>query len=420
MRDNRIWARLLRVECAVVERVELEGEGEDAALVVHVRPYAEDCGRCSVCRRPCAGYDAGGGRRRWRALDLGVVEAYLEADAPRVQCAQHGVVVAHVPWARAAARFTRDFEDTVAWLVTHTDKTTVSTMMRISWRAVGSIIGRVTAEARGQRNPFDGVRRIGIDEVSYRRGHRYLTVVVDHETGRLLFAHPGKDAAALNAFFDALGEDGCSRIELISMDAAPWYRDVVVARCRNAKTCTDPFHVVKWATEAVDKVRRHVWNDARRRGLDGASDVKGARYALLKNPENLNDTQREKLATVAAVNAPLFRAYLLKEQLRLVFKLRGEQGLALLRGWLAWAQRARLPEFRDVASTIKHNFEGIAATLRYGLSNARVESLNTRMQLLTRLAFGFHSAHALIAMAMLKLGGMCPPLPGRTTHENVR
>lgn len=416
MREHRIWARMVGVESAVVEHVELTEE----RVVVRVRPYVEDTSKCSRCFRHCARYDAGEGRRLWRALDLGVVEAYIEADAPRVECPEHGVVVAFVPWARRAARFTRDFDDTVAWLATHTDKTTVCAMMGISWRAVGSVITRIKDEADRRRDPFEGVRRIGIDEVSYRRGDRYLTVVVDHETGRLIWSHPGKDDAALEAFFDVLGEERCGKIELVSMDAAPGYRRVVEARCKNATICTDPFHVVKWATDAVDKVRREVWNEARKKGFEGAAEIKGARYALLKNPENLSDAQRVKLAAIGAVNGPLFRAYLLKEQLRLVFKLRGDEGLAVLHGWLAWAQRARLPAFRDVAASIKNNLATISATLRFGLTNARVEALNTRMQLLTRLAFGFHSAQALIALATLKLGGICPSLPVRRAHGNVR
>jgi transposase len=418
MRQNRIWAHLLGVEnMAVVESVELEDDDDGLCLVARVRKHHEDRGRCSRCMRRCPRYDTGSGRRRWRALDLGPVRAFVEAEAPRLTCPEHGVVVENSPWAHGQGRFTRAFENTVAWLAARTDKTAVSTLARIAWRTVGGIIERVVDVQRKKGDPLDGVSRIGVDEVSYRRGHRYLTVVIDHDTGRLLFAHRGKDAAALEAFFDAAG-DRADHIKLISLDAAPHFNEVCRRRCPSAGLCMDPFHVVKWATDAVDKVRRRAWNQIRSNGSRRtAAVVKGSRYAVLKNPEDLNEKQRLALTLVEKHNRPLFRAYLLKEQLRAVFQAKD---VGMLSGWLAWARRSRLPEFVDVARSIERVRAAIEAALKHGLSNARVEGLNTRMQLLTRVAFGFHSSGALIALAMLKLGGFCPSLPGRATHGYVR
>jgi transposase len=160
---------------------------------------------------------------------------------------------------------------------------------------------------------------------------------------------------------------------------------------------------------AAQDLERH----PRRRRSTSRRRIKGTRYAVLKNPENLNESQRTTLALVEKHNRRLFRAYLLKEQLRRVFQVGTRTAPRMLRGWISWAQRSRLPEFEAVARSVKTARPGIEAALRHGLSNARVESLNTRMQLLTRVAFGFHSAGALIALAMLKLGGFCPQLPGR-------
>jgi transposase len=171
---------------------------------------------------------------------------------------------------------------------------------------------------------------------------------------------------------------------------------------------------VAWATEALDQVRRQVWNTARRRGHhDLARELKGARFALWKNPENLTRRQEHKLASIRHLNEPLFRAYLLKEQLRLVFRKAGSLGKEILGDWLKWARRCRIPPFVDLAKTIARHRIDIEATLDLGLSNALVESVNTKIRLLTRIAFGFHSADALISLAMLALGGLCPPLPGR-------
>jgi transposase len=157
-----------------------------------------------------------------------------------------------------------------------------------------------------------------------------------------------------------------------------------------------------------------VWNEARRSGQTSlARELKGARYALWKKPEDLTRRQTAKLSDIARINKPLYRAYLLKEQLREVFRLPFQAAVALLEHWLAWACRSRLAPFVRLGRSIRDHRATIATTLRYGLSNARVESVNTRIRLLTRIAFGFHSAAPLIAMVLLALGGLCPPLPGR-------
>lgn len=417
MRPHAVWTSLLGVEDAVIEEI----VEEDGVVVIRARPRAAPQGRCGTCGRRCPGYDQGEGRRRWRTLDLGLVQAYIEADAPRVRCRRHGIVVAAVPWARAGSRFARAFEDTLAWLTARVDKTTVSTLLRVAWRSVGSILERVVADGRSRKDPLDGVTRIGIDEVSYRRGHRYLTVVVDHDSGRLLFATEGKGYAAAAAFFTQLGEERCGRVEVVSADASSAFVGAARRFCPRAAVCMDPFHVVKWATDAVDMIRRQVWNEARRAGLEGESHVvKGLRFALLKNPEDLTIPQKQALKEVQRVNQPLYRAYLLKEQLREVFRVKGEAGMSLLEAWLAWAVRCRLLAFRRVAAAVKANIEGIRAALVTGISNARVEALNTKMRLITRQAYGFHSHEPLIALAMLKLGGFCPPLPRSVAHGNGR
>jgi transposase len=343
---------------------------------------------------------------------LGLVRAFIEAEAPRVECAEHGVVVAQVPWARHGSGFTSMFEDTVAWLAVRTDKTTLSGLMRVAWRTVGAIVERVCAEASKSRPPLAGVRRIGIDEVSYRKGHRYLTVVVDHDTGRLLWAQPGRDEKTLRMFFEALGVDGCAEIALVSADAASWIGNVVREQCPQAILCIDPFHVVAWATKALDEVRRRMWNELRERGdSERAKALKGSRWALAKNPEDLTPKQNRKLRTIETENLPLFKSYIIKEQLRDIFRAKGTLSTYMLDAWLEWVERSKIAPFMKVARAIQANRLGIDCALIHGLSNARVEAMNTKLRLLTRIAFGFHSHAPLVALAMLKLGGLCPPLP---------
>jgi transposase len=397
------------LKAAVVEDVYCGDQGE---VVVAVRPCWRERDRCGVCRRRSPGFDMGAGRRRWRALDLGTTFAYVEADAPRVSCRDHGVVVCAVPWARHKARFTKAFEDQVAWLAVNCSKSAVAQLMRTSWRTVGGICERVAAEAQRERDLLTGLRRIGIDEISHRVGQRYLTVVVDHDTGRLVWAAAGRDRKTVEVFLDALGEERCKQIELVSCDMAAWIAGPIAERLPDAVRCVDPFHVVQLASDALDEIRREVWNQARKAGQTQlARDLKGARFALWKNPENLTVRQQAKLASIEKLNAPLFRAYLLKEQLRQIYRLPADAAIALLDGWLKWGRRCRLRPFVKLARTITGQRAGILAAIEHGLSNARVEQINTQIRLITRRAFGFHSAQALIALAMLTLAGLCPPLP---------
>jgi transposase len=425
VRNASLWRALLGVEKTVIEDLEFDEEAE--VVVAHVRPTRASKGRCGVCGSRAAWYDQGEGRRRWRGLDLGVMQVLLEADAPRVNCPVHGPTVRQVPWARHGAGHSLVFDQQVAWLATQCSKTAVTELMRIAWRTVGAIITRVWADTAGQVDLFAGLRRIGIDEISYKRNHKYLTVVVDHDTGRLVWAGVGRDKTTVRAFFDALGPERCAQITHVSADGATWISEVVAERCPDAVRCADPFHVVKWATDALDEVRREAWNTARshtqararraagqRVGATGhAKALKDSRFALWKNPENLTTRQAAKLAWIAKAEPRLHRAYLLKEALRLVFQLPHDEAVDALEAWIAWARRCRIERFVKLQRTIIEHKAAILASIEHGLSNGLIESVNTKIRLITRMAFGFASPDALIALAMLNLGGHRPTLPGR-------
>jgi len=171
----------------------------------------------------------------------------------------------------------------LAWFATRTDKTTLATLLGVAWRTVGTVIERVVGEQRKHRDPLSGLTRIGIDEVSYRKGHRYLTVVIDHETGRLVWAAPGHGSAVLNRFFRELGAERRKALTLISADAAPWIAKSVKRYCPRARLCVDPFHVVAWATKALDKVRRSLWNKLRERGEMNRGAILDGRVGKLRD-----------------------------------------------------------------------------------------------------------------------------------------
>jgi transposase len=423
VRNSSVWQRAFGLSRTVVEGVSFDEDAD--AVIVSVRPAARAGGRCGRCGQRSPRFDRGEGRRRWRALDLGTTKVLVEADAPRVRCRAHGATVAQVPWARHGAGHTRDFDDQAAWLAVHVSKSAVGELLRVAWRTVGAIVARVSADIDQRVDRLSGLRRIGIDEISYKRGHRYLTVVVDHDSGRLVWAAPGRDEATVARFFDDLGAERSAAITHVSADMAPWIARVVAVRAPQALRCADPFHIVAWATEALDVERRRAWNNATgRRRTDGATGrdaesigqartIKRTRYALWKNPEQLTARQRHQLEWIARTDPRLWRAYLLKEALRYVFAVKGDEGKEALHRWLIWARRSRLPAFIELARRIATHRDAIDATLDCDLSNALIESTNTKIRLLTRIAYGFHGPQPLIALAMLSLGGHTPPLPGR-------
>ena len=228
-------------------------------------PGAAQEGRVALLAlgRKCPKYDDGGGERRWRHQDFG--RYGVEPMAPRVACAEHGVVVAQVPWAEPGSRFTRDFEMERAWLTAVASRKTVGGFLRIAWRTAGDIARRVAARL-GSSMPcmFDGLTAIGVDETSYRKGRTYITVVVDHKRKRVVRAHDGYGKEVLDLFFRQLTDEQRASITAVTGDGAKWIDASVKEHLPNAERVLDSFHIVSWMTDTLDQVRKRLWNQARR------------------------------------------------------------------------------------------------------------------------------------------------------------
>ena len=431
MRAKKLVQAIIGGVGFVLEDVTVNAEKNEINLAV--RPTKKEQCRCGICHRKAARYDKGRGRRRWRCLDIGAQKVYIEAESPRVCCAKHGVVTEAVPWARHGSRFTRNFEETAAWLSVHSARSIVSEFLRIEWHTVGGICQRVYQDLEAA-NPsrFDGLVNIGIDETSYKKGHKYMTVVINHDTASVVWCAKGFGKEVLSQFFEHLTEAQRASIRCVSADGAKWIASCVEKYCPNAQRCVDPFHVVSWATQALDQVRRQAWSEAHRqakslpKGKPGcaakgtaapekarADKLKNVRYALLKNPENLSENQQAQLQFLIKANPMLYRAYLLKENLRLALKAGPDEISDALTKWMNWAQRCRIPVLRELRKKIKRHFSAIVAAARFRLSNARSEATNNKVKLIIRTAFGFRNVDNLLAMVMLSCSECRPTLPGR-------
>jgi transposase len=317
-----------------------------------------------------------------------------------------------VGWARADSSYTRDFEDLCAWLAQQMTKTQITRLLRIAWKSIGKIVERVVADHLDAER-LDGLVWLGVDEISYGADHRFLTCVADHERGAVVWAAPGRNAATLQGFFDELSDEQKQSIRAISIDMSAGYEKAITAAVPAAQIAFDPFHVVQLGGRATDQVRRAEWNEHGRSATKHGTWIKGARYSLLKDPANQTVRQLATLAEVQHTNKRLYRAFLLLHELRWVYRVPRHQAREQLDAWLSWASRSKLTPFVKLARTIRKHKAGVLAAVELGLSNARLEGLNSKIRLLSHRAYGFATANALIATIYLCCAGIKIDLPHR-------
>src|SRR5450756_2469952 len=286
MRVTTAFKRLMDLPGVTVSDVDFQPAKVVVTVMLRGRKlFCPECGFTTKAR-----YDTRPVFSTWRHLDLGRWRLEVRAPLRRIDCPRHGARIEGVPFARAGSRFTRDFEDLVGWLATTMDKTALCRLVRIDWDTTGRIIERVMATGLDP-NRLDNLFVCGADEVSWRKGHSYLTLVSNNDTGKFVWGKEGKDTATLDCFFDELGEERSAAIEAMSMDMGPSFEKSArkPGHATKAVICFDPFHVVQAGTKALEKVRRYVWQDLRKLpDKDAARRFKGARWALLKNPGDLS------------------------------------------------------------------------------------------------------------------------------------
>lgn len=385
MRVTTAFNRLLRLPGTRVTAVRWLPDG----LVVSVRSTR----RVRVC--PCGSstrvwYDRA--VRRWRHLDACGTRVWLEAEVCRIDCRSCGRVRTEVvPWARPGGRHTLGFERHVLWCARRMDKSAVARLMRIAWETVDAMIVRA-ADDPARLARLDGLRRIGVDEISYKRGHRYLTIVCDHDTGSVVWAREGRDAAALAEFYTALGPKRCNQLKAVSMDLGVAYRQATRAAAPNAKICADAFHLLKLASKTVDVVRARTLKSTRDPQL---------RWALLKRPDHLTPIQQQLLEQLAADGNDAWRAWTHREDLRAVLKARPRQAPRAVDAWLATAAASSVVPVRNLAGRMAKHRQMIINTITTGISNGRLEGTNSKIRLLNHRGYGHHRPEALIALIML-------------------
>jgi transposase len=414
VRVTTAFNRVLGLDGAWVTAVEFT----DAGIVISVHSRTK-VHRCPCGWRTRARYDVS--RRRWRHLDFGASRVWIEADLARIDChACERVRTEEVTWARPGARHSRDFEQVIGWLAQRMDKTAIKTLMRCSWEAVDAAVKRLVVDHLVDER-LDGLYRIGLDEISYKRGHTYLTVIADHDSARVVWVGKTRSRKPVDDFVDALGPERAKLITAVTMDASSAFLPVAADRLPKATVCLDPFHIMKWVNEALDKVYQSPGGPSMVTGTKNNTEVQAnrrtwarTRTALRTGAERLDTEQQNLVNSLRRNRYRIWRAWEMKETFREFYRsVEPEDARAYLKAWCTTALRSRIPAFRNLVKSIRRNFDAIAAAVELGLSNSRLEGINTKIRVIQRRGYGHSDPDALTAMIHLCLGGITLTLPGR-------
>lgn len=451
MTADTLCKKLLCVKDTVVESQDFYSDTDGVKhLRIKARPSKWHEDECPFCgKRHLPRYDTAARKPKvWRGLDFGGILVEIEHQTHRLTCPEHGIVTAAVPWAYPSSSFTKEFDMAVTWLAEYLPRSAVANYMRIDWQTVGSCVSRALHDLEPDRSGrLNGLVNIGIDETSYCKGHKYITVVVNHDTNSVVWVADGHGKAVLEQFYKGLTPEQLASIKVVTGDGARWITDCVNEFTPGCTRCMDPFHVVEWATESLDEVRKDRWRSAHQKvqemekknpqkpghpksddnisaaikaAKEKASEIKNSAYTLGKAPENLTENQQIRLEMIQANDPQLYRAYRLKESLRLLLKSTdAEQAEADLRHWIFWASHSRIPAFVELSRKIKRHKEHILNTIRLGLSNARIEATNNKIKLIIRKAYGFRNINNMMDMVYLVCSDIKVPLPNRKLKSHT-
>ena len=381
----------LRLKAHTVTEIEPSNE----QMVVQIERLGARKLCCSRCRRPYRRVHSRAVRERsWRDLSLRQAPLVLRYRPHRVRCSRCGVRVEALPWAEPWARVTKALAGAVAALTRHLNWREAARHFHLDWKSVATIVKRAVAYglARRRRRPLHW---IGVDEVSRRKGHRYLTVVYDLERRTLLWVGEDRTEQTLREFFSELGRRRCRTLQVVCMDMWAAYAKAVREHAAQAQILFDRFHLVQHLNRAVDEVRR-----AQMRRLSRKQKVcfKGVRYLLLKNPWNLTVDQKERLSTLVKWNTPITRAYYLKESFQLFFEYKQpKRAREHLERWMHSAMRSRLEPFKSFVRLLRGHLDGVLAWTKLRLSNGALEGMNNKIKLVSHRAFGFRSVEHYVA-----------------------
>lgn len=343
---------------------------------------------CPECGQECPYYDDRE-MREWRHLDTMQFETILRCEVPRCKCADHGARSLRVPWAGKHSRFTLLFESfAIDVLQACSSVNAAAELMRLNWHQVNEIKRR--AVARGlQRRDSAPIKHLGIDEKSFRKGHRYVSLLTDLQGSRVLDVVEGRDGTACEKLFEALTDEQLKGVEAIAMDMWRAYINAAVHYLPDADIVHDRFHVSQHLNQAIDKVRRQEHKILSKQKDD---TLKNSKYLWLTGFENLSSEMQVRFNELQSLGLKVGRAYAIKETFDHFWDYQiPSYARRFFRKWYGWARRSKLEPVKRVAKMIDEHFENIITYLKHRISNAATEGFNSVIQSIKANARGFRS-----------------------------
>lgn len=345
--------------------------------------------RCGKCGKP-GKYRDSRNERQFKHVPIWGIPVMLSYSPRRVYCNHcKGIYVESMPWAAGKRRLTAAFACYLATWARILPWLEVARLFQCAWGTVSSAVDFVVKYGLENRD-LSGITHIGIDEISRKRGHQYLTNVYDLQTKKLIWSGEGRNAETLRQFFNFLGEERASQLQGICCDIWRPYIKVIEEKAPNAVLVFDKFHIVRHLMNAVDQVRR---DEIQEKGKEHKELMKHTRYIWLKNPWNLTDKQKSRLSALEQLNLKINRAYLLKEAFRNFWSY-SKPGWAekYLNKWFWWATHSRLKPMRNFAWLVRRHEENILSYFKMPIHNGSVEGLNNKAKVISHKAYGFRSA----------------------------
>lgn len=441
---NKLFKKVFNVNDVKINNVDLYEDIKGIShLKINVSLHKAKTNICPICHKKCKGYDSPSYKRMWRHLDLGGIISEIEMDAKRIECDEHGVLLEEVPFAYKDSSFTKDFDKTAAFFAKSVSSSFVSEYMRVAWKTVGKCVSRVREDLDPDlKRRFNNLVNIGIDETSYKKGHSYITIVVNHDTNEVVWVSKGHNFETISKFFEELSIDQRASIKTITGDGAKWIDKAIEIYVPHVTRCCDGYHIVSWVQDALSDIRKDAWHRAKdniknlsasnkkytkgrpqssdiertklKEAKDYASSIKNSKYALGKNPENLTETQSVKLELIAKNDHQLYKAYTLKESLRMILHTKDVIVASnMLDEWLSLACRSKISQMVELSRKIRRHKQHILNTIATGLSNARIESINNTIKLIIRRAYGFRNLDNMFNMIYLVCSNIQIDLPNR-------
>lgn len=379
---------------------EVSFDSSKGQLDIYIKKIRGAKVKCPVCGKNCSTHDSK--ERTWRHLNFFQHEAYLHCKVPRCKCEKHGVKQVEVPWARPGSGFTLLIEAFIMQMIPHMSVSAVAKQVNVYSDVIWRMLDHYVSDAYKDVD-MSGIKNIGIDETSSKRGHNYVTTFVDMDKSKVIFATEGKDSNTVKKFAEKLEEHNgnVEKVENISCDMSKAFRKGIRENFDESKVTYDQFHVIKMFNKAVNEVRKMEYKQ---------NDIlKGTRYIWLKNPENLTISQEKMMKALSKMNLKTERAYRIKRTLQefyVIAKQDPEAAKKHLKKWYFWATHSRLEPIIKAAKSIKKHWNGIVKFTESKITNGLLEGLNSKIQATKRQARGYGTIKHFISMIYLICGDL--------------